>query len=854
MTTHDDLDLRSQFHALAERPAAERAAALDRLRERSPELAAELAELLGEVSALGLDAALDDEPPTDGAGDGARGDLPSSDHRIAGHRIGRHELLGELGRGAMGVVYEARQDGLQRSVALKLMRDEDDLRAHGVDPRRQRVLRERFLEEAATLGRLDHPGIVPIHELGTTDDGRVYFTMRRVEGEDFGRVIDRVRQGVAGWTLQRALEALLKVCDSLAFAHDQGVHHRDLKPSHVLVGAYGETYVVDWGLARVVGRPGQRDIRLSDDAGGGTTDASRLMTMDGDVIGTPAYMPPEQARGELARMGPRSDIYSLGATLYHLLTGLPPYADRDARTGHDVLSCVREGAPTPVHQLAPAAPVELTAICDMAMARRPEARYASMAEMADDLRAFLEQRVVRAYRTGPAAEFRKWCQRNRAVAVAATVLLSVFLVGCATVAVNESRRRSATETQLAEIMRLSDVAILQQLETVAAELPARADQLERLDIWLGEAEMLTARLPAHEAALEEMRAEASVGAQASGPHAGLTRLLAETSGEPGNLGAFATAEQQWQHDTLTRLVDDLQAFQGPGGTLPQVRVRREFARQLLERDVDPLEALHLLETGLTGPLVELGTDADWFARFFDRAHPERVVDGLQASAEDFSELRDGMTLVFPEGVHDLGNFMRSSSFVPADITLAGAGRDKTLLLLGDLSSSGLVERLSFRDCTLFTGNNYLFDLRREPAIVALDRVRLTGFDMGAGASTAFGTEGLILRVRDSIITGGYGRHPEHGTLFDVRTHALLARFESSRLSVINLGLHHIRDRATVVFDDCQLTDILDAPYNASPPPGVQFVGTEAGGAVGGPPGIPRRFDLDELFPGWEDAD
>ena len=140
------------------------------------------------------------------------------------------------------------------------------------------------------------------------------------------------------------------------------------------------------------------------------------------------------------------------------------------------------------------------------------------------------------------------------------------------------------------------------------------------------------------------------------------------------------------------------------------------------------------------------------------------------------------------------------------------------------------------------------------AIVALDRVRLTGFDMGAGASTAFGTQGLILRVRDSIITGGYGRHPEHGTLFDVRTHALLARFESSRLSVINLGLHHIRDRATVVFDDCQLTDILDAPYNASPPPGVQFVGTEAGGAVGGPPGIPRRFDLDELFPGWEDAD
>ncbi|GJM23239.1 MAG: hypothetical protein DHS20C15_31540 [Planctomycetota bacterium] len=831
MTDHDPATrLRELFHEALALGADQRAASLAKLRTSDPALLDELTELLAEADELGLDAAPDTH---------------------VGRRIDRYVLLRELGAGAMGVVYEARQDALGRSVALKVLRAESALREHA---------RARFLEEAETLGRLDHPGIVPIHELGSVE-GSDYFTMRLVEGEDFGRLIERVRQSAPGWTLQRALDVLLKVCDAMAFAHDRGVFHRDLKPSHVLVGSFGATYIVDWGLARVVDRPESRDLRLRRDFGDGERPARNdaLVTMDGDVLGTPAYMAPEQARGDLARMGAHSDVYSVGAMLYHLLSGAAPFADRDTRSGAEVLELLKAGPPKSLATLPRAVPAELAAICDRAMAREPEQRYATMGELGDDLRAYLEQRVVRAYRTGPLAEFGKWCQRNRRVAAAAVVLLTLVLAGCATVAVTETQRAQQSQARLDELLRLSDVAILLQLKSVSGRLRAEPSDIPLLEDWIAEAEDLLARQPEHRATLESMRARSGFEPVDGTARQRLVELMRATN-TSGDTWVFANPDDQWQHDTLARLINELDDFAREGGRVSEARERLALARVLAagplygdraERPLDLMTALRLLEEGTVGPIVDPVLDGEWFDSLFERVAPEVVLDGPTLLAKgNWASLHEGATIQFPAGVFEIKDLMDSHDTFPRDVTLAGAGRDETLFVMEELSTRKLLERFSMRDATVHC-SQYLFDLRREPAIVSMEGVRLTGFDKGSGSSCAFGTEELALRAKDCIIEGGYGRSPRSGQPFDVRTDALLARLENCELRFLNLSLSHIRSGATLVVQDSTLTDIFDEdgiPDQLGP--GVRFVNSTLSGFGRRRSEAPHR-DLNELFPGWE---
>src|SRR6185436_7140679 len=190
--------------------------------------------------------------------------------------------------------------------------------------------------------------------------------------------------------------------------HSRGVIHRDLKPPNVMVGRFGEVYVMDWGLARVLGRKDPHDLRIaSDDAGSrvdtdvrrfaGQTPGSPLLTMDGRVVGTPSYMSPEQAGGRIDELGPRSDVYAIGAMLYHLLTGHMPYVPAGAEiTPANVYSMLLAGPPPPVKQLAPEAPDELVAICEKSMARDPADRYAGPLDIAKDIEAYLDHRPVKA--------------------------------------------------------------------------------------------------------------------------------------------------------------------------------------------------------------------------------------------------------------------------------------------------------------------------------------------------------------------------------------------------------------------------------------------------------------------------
>jgi serine/threonine protein kinase/tetratricopeptide (TPR) repeat protein len=356
-----------------------------------------------------------------------------------------YEIEGEIARGGMGVVVKAFDRELTRDVALKVLRDE--FRA---EPRHVR----RFIEEARVTARLDHPGIVPVHQVGRDAEGRAYFAMRLVRGRDLRRIIQLANANEEGWNQPRALSVILKVCEAMAYAHERGVIHRDLKPSNVMVGEFGEVYVMDWGLARVLGESDSHDLRLrrSADASIAARDDRRpsadvdspIVTMDGEVLGTPCYMSPEQAQGRLAELGPRSDVYSVGALLYHLLAGEMPYVPSGTSlASRAVLAELAKGPPRALNAVRADVPAELIAICEKAMTREPRDRYPDMRAMAEDLRAFLERRVVAAYETGAWAEARKWVARNRALALSLASIAVALIAGLAVSLVLEAKAETS---------------------------------------------------------------------------------------------------------------------------------------------------------------------------------------------------------------------------------------------------------------------------------------------------------------------------------------------------------------------------------------------------------------------------
>ena len=417
--------------------------------------------------------------------------------RLSGREssFGRYEVKAEIARGGQGAVLQVWDTDLRRDLAMKVIADSPSGEASRV--RTDSMSLGRFLEEAQVTGQLDHPGIVPIHELGLDDDGRVYFTMKLVRGRELARIFGLVREAKEGWTVTRALGILLKVCEAMAYAHDKGVIHRDLKPANVMVGGYGAVYVMDWGLARVLDGedhapvPGASEpaLRVQSERKEKAREEplSALATMDGDVMGTPVYMSPEQARGDLDEVGPLTDVYAVGAMLYQLLAGQMPYVPSGEVPGFlEVWERVREGAPTPIEELAPEQPAELLAICRKAMEREVSRRYASMESLADDLRAFLEGRVVGAYEAGAWAEARKWMGRNRALAASLASGLILLVAGLVTAMI---LRRDAVEN--AELARERAA----QLEEVAA---FQAEQLGRIDpmqMGLGLRRALVAAVP-----------------------------------------------------------------------------------------------------------------------------------------------------------------------------------------------------------------------------------------------------------------------------------------------------------------------------------------------------------------------
>jgi serine/threonine protein kinase/formylglycine-generating enzyme required for sulfatase activity len=410
----------------------------------------------------------------------------------------RFLLEGEVGQGGMGAVLRIHDRFLNRRLAMKVLLE----RAEPRDEEERRLVNQllgRFLEEAQVTSQLDHPGVVPVHELGLDQNGKVFFTMRLVKGRTAGEVFAESFAGSDDWPLTRALEVVLKVCDTMAYAHEKGVLHRDLKPSNVMVGRFGEVYVMDWGLAKVLGEPDRHDLRIAKDPGTGASkldtarqrdaadEQSSVVSMDGQQLGTPSYMPPEQARSE--ELDQRADVYAIGAMLYELLTGRAPYTTPGVRKpAYRILEDVVEGPPKRIEEIRKGVPAELVAISDKAMARERVARYPTVTALATDVRAFLAQRTVQAYRTGALVEMKLWVRRNKSLArtivYGGLTLLLVLLVALFSILQNAHMSRMMV-SEMQRALWLSRIVSIDSLLAREPELsPGWPAQTTSIDAWI----------------------------------------------------------------------------------------------------------------------------------------------------------------------------------------------------------------------------------------------------------------------------------------------------------------------------------------------------------------------------------
>jgi eukaryotic-like serine/threonine-protein kinase len=309
----------------------------------------------------------------------------------------KYTFVKELARGGMGAVYLAEDTELNRQVAIKVLST----------PELTEDLRRRMIREAQIIARLEHPGIVPVHDVGVLPDGRVFYAMKFVRGV-------RLDEYAANTSSTRErLRKFQAVCDAVAFAHAHGVIHRDLKPQNIMIGSFGEVLVLDWGVAKILRDdqntvPSEADTLMLPPAG--TNKVSD--TAHGTVIGTRQYMSPEQARGEIDQLDERSDIYSLGAVFYFLLTDQAPNDDRPPRSANPKVTKPAE------------------AVCLKAMSRDRATRYASAAELSMDVSRLLDAEPVSAYRENAYEKVSRWVGKNRflVLLVLAYLLMRIFFI------------------------------------------------------------------------------------------------------------------------------------------------------------------------------------------------------------------------------------------------------------------------------------------------------------------------------------------------------------------------------------------------------------------------------------------
>jgi serine/threonine protein kinase len=426
------------------------------------------------------------------------------------HESERYSVLSEIARGGMGAILEVQDADLDRRVAMKvLLRDTRKTgtgsgSGNGSDSKVSTGPVERFIAEAQLTGSLEHPNIVPVHELGLDAQGRVYFTMKRVRGKSLRAVLDKLRQGhegtLADFTQARLLNTLLKVCDAIEFAHSKGIVHRDLKPENIMVGEFGEVLVMDWGLAKQIGAADIGGFSLGVSLGASDEDSTQ--TREGTVSGTPAYMSPEQARGNISQIDARTDVFCLGAMLYEMLCLVPPFisssmtsALEQART-HSLMQPrakldsvladkdLKRAFSQQGLERARRHPRELVAVAMKAMNERRERRYQSVRDFKRDIENFQGALPVSAHKDHVFARMAKWGRRNPTRTAVWALIILVTLAGLGMASAVQAKfameQAEAQQTQLSlERDKASEADRRLKAETVAREAADKSARLEK---------------------------------------------------------------------------------------------------------------------------------------------------------------------------------------------------------------------------------------------------------------------------------------------------------------------------------------------------------------------------------------
>jgi serine/threonine protein kinase/tetratricopeptide (TPR) repeat protein len=480
--------------------------------------------------------------------------------QTVGESKNRYTILRVHQKGGLGSVSIALDEELNREIALK-----EILPAHAD----RDEARTRFIREAEITGALEHPGVVPVYSLGEFSDGRPYYAMRFIRGMNLHIAIeDYYRSDASRSEKQLAFRQLLGniilVCQALEYAHSRGVIHRDIKPSNIMLGDYGETLLVDWGLAKTLKDGFQSDESTMPPVYP-TERASSTQTQVGRVVGTPSFMSPEQAAGRLDSLTGASDIYSLGATLYQLLTGKPAFKG----TEEEVLGNVQLGRFPKPRELNPQVPRPLEAICLKAMARLPHERYKSAREMANDLERFLGDERVLAYREPFFVKAGRWVRNHRTLVLssAAALTVAVTALSIGVVLLSAANTRERTERERAE----KNFAEATEQRKLAERNFALARSAVH-DYYITVSEDTLLQQPGMQTLREELLRQALVYYQ---------RFLEERQDDPSLRQEVADA-----HFYAGTIV---QAINSPGEALPHFENAAELLKTLLDKSPDLTE-------------------------------------------------------------------------------------------------------------------------------------------------------------------------------------------------------------------------------------------------------------------------